>query len=114
MKFRLFNFSVIISLLISLLGGAVTFTPARAAGIVVNSSADVVSNDGVCTLREAITNANSDSQLFATAGECAAGSGADTITFADDYTITLTAGLPTTSSNITISGVGRSSDYPGE
>ena len=114
MKFRLFNFSVIISLLISLLGGAVTFTPARAAGIVVNSSADVVANDGVCTLREAITNANGDFQLFATAGECAAGSGADTITFADDYTITLTAGLPTTSSNITISGVGRSSDYPGE
>lgn len=108
MKFRLFNFSVIISLLISLLGGAVTFTPARAAGIVVNSSADVVANDGVCTLREAITNANGDSQLFATAGECAAGSGADTITFADDYTITLTAELPTTSSNITISGAGRS------
>lgn len=108
MKFHLFNISVIISFLLSLLGGAVTFTPARAAGIVVNSSADVVASDGVCTLREAITNANGDSQLFATAGECAAGSGADTITFADDYTITLTAGLPTTSSNITISGAGRS------
>jgi trimeric autotransporter adhesin len=94
-------------LLFSLLGGAVTFTPARAAGIVVNSNADVIANDGICTLREAITNANGDSQLFATAGECSAGSGADTITFADNYTITLTARLPNTSSNITISGAGR-------
>jgi len=108
MKSRSFHAISVLALLFSLLGGAVTFTPARAAGIVVNSSADVVANDGVCTLREAIINANGDSQLFATAGECAAGSGADTITFADDYTITLTAGLPNTSSNITISGAGRS------
>ena len=34
--------------------------PAAAAGIVVNSAADTVADDGVCTLREAITAANTD------------------------------------------------------
>lgn len=53
---------------------------AHAAGpIVVTSAADSVGSDGLCTLREAITNANNDA---ATYGDCAAGSGADTITFA--------------------------------
>ena len=80
-------------------------SPAAAAGIVVNSNADTTAVDGVCTLREAIDNANSNSAT--TGGDCAAGSGADTITFAADYTITL-AGiqLPTVFSEMTITGNG--------
>src|SRR4029453_8036693 len=53
----------------------------QAAGITVNNDADIIADDGLCTLREAIDNANSDSQPFSTSGECAAGSGTDTITF---------------------------------
>ena len=81
--------------------------PARAAGLVVNSAADTIANDGFCTLREAITNANGNSQLYSSAGECAAGSGADAITFAADYTITLVGSqLPVITSEITITGNG--------
>ncbi|RIK53473.1 MAG: hypothetical protein DCC59_07125, partial [Chloroflexi bacterium] len=60
--------------------------PAYAASLTVDSAADTVGNDGACTLREAITNANDNA---ATYPDCAAGSGAsDTITFAANYTIT--------------------------
>jgi CSLREA domain-containing protein len=59
---------------------ALPVRPAAAASLVVNSTADTVANDGACTLREAILNANSDNQSGST--DCAAGSGADTITFA--------------------------------
>src|SRR3954463_2165182 len=63
----------------------------QAAGIVVTSAADgAPTNDGQCTLREAIINANRDST--AGSSDCAAGSGADTITFAgglDGQTIKL-------------------------
>ena len=56
---------------------------ARAStNIVVNSTADTVANDGQCTLREAITAANTDTASGALAGECLAGSGADIIKFA--------------------------------
>ena len=76
-----------------------------AGSIEVNSDADTVADDGLCTLREAITNANADSQLYATAGECAAGNGTDTITFAADYTITLVGSqLPPVTSAIIING----------
>ena len=52
-----------------------------AATITVNSTADTAANDGACTLREAITAANTDAASGALAGECAAGSGADDIVF---------------------------------
>ena len=52
---------------------------ASAAGITVNSTADnLTAGDSNCTLREAIGNANSNSDT--TSGDCTAGSGADTIT----------------------------------
>ena len=53
----------------------------------VNSTADtLVAGDGQCTLREAIINANGDSDN--TAGDCAAGSGPDTILLpAGHYTL---------------------------
>jgi CSLREA domain-containing protein len=69
-----------------------SFLTARAAPnatITVNSTADVVADDGQCTLREAITAANTDTASGNTGGECPAGSGADTITLpAGTYTLT--------------------------
>ena len=51
------------------------WTPSASAAepgnrIVVNSLADVVANDGSCTLREAITAANSDRASGTLAGDC--------------------------------------------
>src|SRR5438874_2488391 len=54
----------------------------EANNIVVNSTADVAnSTDGLCTLREAIQAANTNSASGSMPGECAAGSsiGSDTI-----------------------------------
>ena len=48
------------------------------ATILVNSFTDDKANDGVCTLREAVISANKDNSS-GDAGECAAGSGDDTI-----------------------------------
>ncbi len=96
--------SVILTLVVMLT--MIISTGATAAvGIVVNSDADTVANDGACTLREAINNANSDSDT--TGGDCAAGAGADSITFAADYTITLVGSqLPAVTSEMTITGNG--------
>lgn len=58
---------------------ALSRTGQSATLIVVDSTADVVADDGACTLREAIIAANTDSALYVTPGECPAGSGADTI-----------------------------------
>lgn len=107
MKLRLFHLLTLLVIPSSLLGNALIFTPARAASIVVNSDSDTVANDGLCTLREAITAANGDTASGAAAGECAAGSGADTITFAANYTITLVGSqLPTVTTTMTITGNG--------
>ena len=84
-----------------------------AAGtITVNSLSDVAnSNDGLCTLREAITAANINVASGATAGECAAGIGgvSDTISFSVNGIIDLATALPNISSNMIISGPGESS-----
>ena len=58
--------------------------------IVVNTLADVVADDDQCSLREAITAANTDAVSGASGGECIAGSGADIITLAaGNYMLTL-------------------------
>jgi len=103
-KFRLMSVFVVLAMLFSF----ANVSPASAAvGIVVNSNADdTVANDGACTLREAINNANSDSDI--TGGDCAAGAGADSITFDADYTITLVGSqLPAVTGEMTITGTGR-------
>jgi CSLREA domain-containing protein len=84
------------------------------ATITVNSTDDVVpvnGSDGKCTLREAITAANTDTALGGAAGECVAGSGDDTISFdatvfaaPGPHIISLTAALPDLTSNINING----------
>jgi CSLREA domain-containing protein len=78
----------------------------KAAGIVVNSAEDVISTNSKCSLREAIINANNDSNTHT---DCAAGSGSDTITFANNYIITLNGSqLPSITSTIIITGNGIS------
>jgi len=48
--------------------------------ITVSTFSDVVANDGVCSLREAVTAANANAPSGAAAGECPAGTtGTDTI-----------------------------------
>jgi CSLREA domain-containing protein len=70
---------------------------------VVNSNADVIANDGVCTLREALFAA----QQNAPTGGCRAGSGTDTISFFGNYTITLAGSeLPAIQSPVIIQGNG--------
>ena len=50
-----------------------------AATITVSTTDNTVAVDGKCSLREAISNANTDTGPSAAPGECPAGSGADTI-----------------------------------
>ncbi|MCB9421244.1 MAG: CSLREA domain-containing protein [Ardenticatenaceae bacterium] len=77
----------ILLLLVALLLVLLMASSAAAIGITVNSFDDmVVPGDGYCTLREAITNANNDTDY--TQGDCAAGDGADTI-FLDSGTYSL-------------------------
>lgn len=82
--------------------------PAHAAGIVVNTLADANPPviDGQCSLREAILNANANA---AVSPDCAAGTGADTITFSVSGTINLATQLhPVTSpAGLTIDGTAR-------
>ncbi len=82
---------------------ALSNTPVHAATISVDGT--------TCTLIDAITAANTD---IATGG-CVAGSGADTIVLQAGSTLTLygPSGLPTVSSNITISGNGATIEADG-
>ncbi|PKB63843.1 MAG: hypothetical protein BZY80_05370, partial [SAR202 cluster bacterium Io17-Chloro-G2] len=84
---------------------------AYAATITVNTTSDVSADDGECSLPEAITAANSDTASGAMTGECAAGSGDDTIAFSVTLpgTITLTSGELPISNNLTINGPGAGS-----
>lgn len=66
-------------LAIALLAACSGAPPASAATIVVDGTDDVVADDGVCTLREAVIAANTDTPSGATPGECNAGAGADVI-----------------------------------
>src|SRR5690606_31159626 len=52
---------------------------AYAASIDVDDGMVIAADDGFCSLREALFNAGTDGQMFVSAGECAAGSGIDTI-----------------------------------
>lgn len=65
-------------------------------------------SDGLCTLREAIGAANSNTASGGAVGECAAGSGSgsDTINFSASGTINLTTALPDINSDMTIEGPG--------
>ncbi|MGE5277969.1 MAG: CSLREA domain-containing protein, partial [Acidobacteriota bacterium] len=97
----------------TLLAAAVLAASAAAATITVNSTADTAANDGQCTLREAINAAKNDAASGAAAGECAAGSGTDTIAFnvtgagcngSGVCTITPGSPLPGVGDSVTIDG----------
>ena len=65
----------------------------QATVITVDTTADSVANDGQCSLREAITAANTDTASGVSVGECTGGSGDDTITLAlDTYQLSLSGG----------------------
>jgi CSLREA domain-containing protein len=70
--------SVLLSLgIVALL--ILTASPATAAKIKINSTADIIADDGYCTLREAVIAANTDTASGSMDGECPAGDGADEI-----------------------------------
>ena len=90
---------------------------APAATINVDTRDDGVSNDGHCSLREAISSANLDSAPFNGPGECQAGSGADTVVLADGAPFTLSgaarddanaSGDLDVTSTVTLQGAGAS------
>ncbi len=87
-------------------GTTQTFAPnSPAATITVSSLADgAPANNGQCTLREALTNANNNNQSGST--DCTAGSGADTINISVTGTINLTGALPAISESLTLNGPG--------
>jgi CSLREA domain-containing protein len=87
--------------------------PAAASGatVTVNGTGDSAANDGTCTLREAITAANSNTQSGAAAGECPAGDAlpqVDTIDFSitggGPHVITPATELPELREQMTIDG----------
>ena len=93
---RLHSIAAIASRTLALLGLIVAlslFSPAYVAladvTINVSTFSDVIANDGVCSLREAITAANTNTASGAAAGECPAGTtGTDTILLpAGTYTL---------------------------
>jgi hypothetical protein len=74
--------------------------------ITVTSLADPgTTGDGLCSLREAISNANAKADT--TNGDCVAGTGTDTIVFSLSGTIALASGLPSIQHTIEIDGTGQ-------
>src|SRR3954452_4741746 len=66
---------------------------ASAADLTPTTTADVVAQDGACSLREAVDAANADAPSGPATGECPAGSGADRILLAPaEYRLTLHGG----------------------
>jgi CSLREA domain-containing protein len=82
--------------------------PARAATVItVNTTNDDVGDDGLCSLREAIIAANTETASGGSIGECATGSGADIIVFDSSLsgeTITLASDLSEITADLTIDG----------
>jgi CSLREA domain-containing protein len=92
---------LVLAVLGALLAGTPTQNIRADSNIVVNTDQDNENgDDGLCTLREAINNANADADT--TNGDCVAGTGTDTITFDGDYTIVLTEDLPPVTTKIAI------------
>jgi len=93
---------------------ALAATAASGSIITVNTTLDeTTSGDGLCSLREAITNANDNGQTYS---DCVAGSGDDTITFSVSGTITLGSTLPAIPSGagtLTIDGSGQTNTISG-
>ena len=93
-------------------------SPAEASSVItVTSAADVVADDGDCTLREAIEASNTDTTSGAAPGECPAGSGSgDTIGFgiagAGVRTVQIGSSLPSITSPVLIDGYSQPGSSP--
>ena len=88
--------------------GAYHWRALDSADIVVNSTADSVADDGVCTLREALIAANTDTASGMQVSECVAGERVDTITFNPSVsgTINLSGTQLEITSAVTLQGPG--------
>ncbi len=100
-------------LLVALLSLILMGVTAEAATITINTNQDANppnASDGLCSLREAISNANDNAQTYQ---DCAAGTGDDTINFSisGPSTITLVSILPgiidVAMGTLTINGIGQ-------
>lgn len=108
------------ALLLALSGSPLLIPSAQAATITVANGAIAVNDDNICSLIEAIINANDGAQ---THDDCVAGeAGADTVNLPAGGLFTFTAsyvsddgsnGLPTITSDITINGNGSTLDLGG-
>lgn len=98
---------VVLCLLATLvIAGSMRVPAVEAANITVNTLADNSNGgDGHCTLREAINNSNADGDT--SGGDCAAGSGSDSISFRISGIITLSSALPTLATTVTVNGTGQ-------
>ncbi len=98
-KFQLLSAFVLLALILAQLA----YPPsAYAAGIAIDTLVDEDAENGVCSLREAIVAANTDTAYKG----CPAGIGADSLTFSVGGTITLISDLPAVASDVTIDGGG--------
>ena len=78
-----------------------------ATSMTVNTISDFSNpGDGICSLREAINNADNPG-VDTTCGDCAINSGTDAIGFSVSGTITLTSSLPSITNHVAIDGVGQ-------
>ena len=103
MKYRPIFLTLFVLLFLCLVGVLVGAAPAQASTtITVNTTSDVIGDDGFCSLREAIRVANLDMASGTTSGECPAGNGADTII------------LPTGFYPLTIAGVSEDAALSGD
>ena len=98
---------MVFALVVSLLSLRAPVVGYAATTITVTTLDDENTSDGDCALREAILAANTDAAV----DQCAAGSGADTITFAAGLTGTIALGsqLPAIVGELTIQGPGAAS-----
>ncbi len=90
------------ALLLSFFSAPIFVSPAHASSIVVNTDQEIEEDNSLCSLYEAVIAANTDTAYKG----CPAGSGADVITFWDDYTITLFGAQLKILSPVTITGRG--------
>lgn len=81
MKTRSWKWSEIFAVILPIVFGVLSVFQAHASTtIIVSTNSDTVADDGLCSLREAIAAANTDTPSGLSIGECPAGSGSDTIT----------------------------------
>jgi CSLREA domain-containing protein len=90
------------------LGLAAVMAPAIATTIPVTITTDTTSDDGKCSLSEAVAAANTDTASGASNGECPAGSGSDTITFAEAVTVYELGATLVINSPVELAGYGDS------